>query len=114
MPAESKAPTAAPVETLAQAVDLSRQMLEAAHAADWDALARLEAQRAPLLERALEGGAGVLPRAQVERHGAQLAACLRLNDEIATLTGAHVARLAELIAEATGRPADRGAPPGDG
>ena len=111
MPAEQQGSTARPGDALAQAIELSRRMLDAARVADWDALARLEALRAPLLDRALAAGGRAGEASQPEA-AARLAACLRLNDEVAALTAAHVARLASLLADGAGPAADRG-PPGD-
>lgn len=94
---------------LVQAIELCQQMLEAARAADWDRLVALEAERAPLLSRALSSDLPTVTRpAEVK---AQIATCLRLNDEIAALTSAHITRLAEVLQGMSQPPAGAAPPP---
>lgn len=80
------------------ALALSRQMLEAAKAGDWDRLAALETQRSACIGDGLPANSVLTPAAAAEAKSL-LATCLRLNDEITALTGAHMARLGEVLAE---------------
>jgi len=109
VPAE-KTPTGTSTEVLAVAVALSRQMLEAAKSGDWDRLAALEHERSRQLGAGLSSSLTLTPAAAAEVK-ALLANCLRLNDEIAALTGAHMSRLSELLAEMTQTPPGSDPPP---
>ena len=73
-------------------------MLEAARAGDWDRLAALENDRSRQLGTDIRAGLSLTPAAAAEAK-ALLATCLRLNDEITAITGAHMARLGEVLAE---------------
>lgn len=97
MPADSPTPGDI-VRILDEAVALSRDMLDAARRGDWDALASLEQKRFELLGRDLLARLSTQASAQNKGAKAAIEACLRLNDEIAALTGAHMARLGALLA----------------
>ncbi len=101
--------TRAPLERLARAVALSSQMLDAAKAGDWDLLASLESERSNLLGADFASALSEAP-ATAARVKESLATCLRLNDEIAALTGARMARLGELLTEMSSPPAGNGPP----
>ncbi len=101
--------TRAQLERLARAVALSSQMLDAARAGDWDVLASLESDRSRLLGDDYASVLSQSPSAAA-RVKEGLATCLRLNDEIAALTGARMARLGELLAEMSSPPAGNGPP----
>ena len=109
MPAD-KTPPAAPAEWLGAAIALSGRMVEAARAGDWDRLSILEHERSQLLHGNLAARLSHMPGGASADVKAALAACLRLNDEIAAITGAHMARLSELLSEMA-QPAGRNGPP---
>lgn len=108
MPAD-KASTGTSIEVLAAAVALSRQMLESAKAGEWDRLAALESERSLRLGSDISSSLALSPAAAAEAKSL-LATCLRLNDEITALTGAHMVRLGEVLAEMSRASADH-APP---
>jgi len=88
---------AAPIEVLAGAVALSRKMLDAAKAGDWTALAALECERSRLFGSELAVTLAGVPANRVLQFREALATCLRLNDETAALTAAHMQRLRQLV-----------------
>lgn len=88
---------AAPIEVLAGAVALSRKMLDAAKAGDWTALAALEGERSRLFGSELAATLAGVPANRVLQFREALATCLRLNDETAALTAAHMQRLRQLV-----------------
>ena len=110
VPAEGDG-TTGPPEALKAAVDLSGRMLDAARAGDWDRLAVLEHDRSRLLAVDLAAVIAQASGADADRMRADLAACIRLNDEITALTGSHISRLGELIAEMSASTSANGPPP---
>ncbi|MBU3694922.1 MAG: hypothetical protein FGM40_08870 [Rhodocyclaceae bacterium] len=82
---------------LGRALDLSERMLAAARDGDWPRLTGLEAERGAVLDAVLPGLAPGLDARRREQVVPVLAACLRVNEELAAITGEQVRALRQSL-----------------